>query len=134
MTKKELSQLYYLKKEAKHLRDKIAELECAATGSSPRITGVPIGYGYSNKVADYAVEINDLKEMLERQLRKCICEMKRINEYIETIEDSQIRIIIGLRYVQGLTWRQVAFRIGGGNTESGVKKMVYRYLGREVGR
>lgn len=133
MTKQELSQLYYLKKEVYHLRNRLTELECAATGASAQITGMPKGYDISNKVADYVVEINALKEVLENQLRKCICEIKRLNEYIENIEDSQLRIVMTLRYIHGQTWRQVAWNIGGGNTEDGVKKMVYRYLVRGSG-
>lgn len=130
MTKKELSQLYYLNKEIKDLRSRILELECAATGSSTGITGMPRSYDLANKVCRYTVEISELKDLLENQLRKCIYELKRLNEFIETIEDSQVRIILSLRYIKGLTWRQVALNIGGGNTEDGVKKIAYRYIMR----
>ncbi len=45
MTKKELSQLYYLKKEIKEQQRRIAELEVAATKCTANISGMPSGKG-----------------------------------------------------------------------------------------
>lgn len=132
MTKQELSQLYYLNREIEQLKSRIVELECAATSSTSRITGLPHATGVSDKVGKYAAEIGDLKELLDLNLKKCFYELNRLNRYIESIEDSQIRMIITLRYVNGLSWRQIAFSIGGGNTEDGVKKLAYRYLKKDA--
>ena len=41
MTKQELSQLYYLKKEIAELQSRIVELEILATKSTATITGMP---------------------------------------------------------------------------------------------
>ena len=41
MTKKELSQLYYLKKEIKEQQRRLDELETAATACTAKITGLP---------------------------------------------------------------------------------------------
>lgn len=132
MTKQELSQLYYLNREIEQLKNRIVELECAATSSTSRITGLPHATGISDKVSKYAAEIADLKELLDLNLKKCFYELNRLNRYIESIEDSQIRMIMTLRYVNGLSWRQIAFGIGGGNTEDGVKKLAYRYLKKDA--
>ena len=32
--------------------------------------------------------------------------------YIQSVEDSQMRMILTLRYVRGLTWQKVAYEIG----------------------
>ena len=131
MTKQELSQLYYLNREIEHLKDRITELECIATSSTSRITGMPHATDISDKVGKYAAEIADLKELLDLNLKKCFYELNRLNRYIESIEDSQIRMIMTLRYVNGLSWRQIAFSVGGGNTEESVKKVAYRYLKKD---
>lgn len=131
MTKQELSQLYYLNREIEHLKGRITELECIATSSNSRITGMPHATDISDKVGKYAAEIADLKELLDLNLKKCFYELNRLNRYIESIEDSQIRMIMTLRYVNGLSWRQIAFSVGGGNTEESVKKVAYRYLKKD---
>lgn len=128
MNKKELSQLYYLNREIEQLKSRIEELECIAVSDTSRITGMPHVTGISDKVGRYAAEIADLKELLNLNLKKCFYELNRLNRYIESIDDSQMRMIMTLRYVNGLSWRQIAFSIGGGNTEDSIKKLAYRYL------
>ncbi len=46
--------------------------------------------------------------------------------FIASIKDSHTRRIVELRVVEGLSWKQVADEIGGGNTENGVKKVYSR--------
>lgn len=112
MIKQELSQLYYLNREIELLKNRITELECIATSSTSKITGMPHVTGVSDKVGKYAAEIADLKELLDLNLRKCFYELNRLNRYIASIEDSEMRLIMALRYVNGLSWQQVAFSIG----------------------
>ncbi|WP_039652106.1 hypothetical protein [Clostridium tyrobutyricum] len=128
MNKKELSQLYYLNREIEQLKSRIEELECIAVSDTSRITGMPHVTGISDKVGRYAAEIADLKGLLDLNLKKCFYELNRLNRYIESIDDSQMRMIMTLRYVNELSWRQIAFSIGGGNTEDSIKKLAYRYL------
>ena len=89
---------------------------------------MPSGGGISDKLSKCAVEIADLKALLDLNLKKCFYELSRLNRYIDSIEDSHIRMIMSLRYINGLSWRQVAFSIGGGNTEDSVRKIHDRYL------
>lgn len=51
-----------------------------------------------------------------------------VEEYIETIEDSRMRRIIRMRYLDKMTWYQVAMNIGGGNTEDSVRKAFIRFI------
>ncbi len=51
-----------------------------------------------------------------------------VNRFIENVDDAQMRMILSLRFVNGLTWRQVARSIGGGNTEDSVRKACQRFL------
>ena len=132
MTKQELSQLYYLNREIEQLKNRIAELECIATSTSSVITGMPHASGVSDKVGKYAAEIADLKELLDLNLRKCFYELNRLNRFIESIEDSQLRMILSLRHINGLGWDQVAASIGGGNSDKSVQMMVSRFLKKKV--
>ncbi len=54
--------------------------------------------------------------------------LNQVEEFIAGVEDSRIRRIITLRFIENLSWNKVADRIGGGNTEDSVKKMFYRFM------
>ncbi len=120
MTKKELSQLYYLKKEIKEQQKRLSELEALATSCTAKITGLPNGNGVSDKIANYATEIADLKSLLDLNLQKCFYELNRLDRFISSVNDSEMRIILTLRYSQGLSWQQIAQNmgvLGDGSTE-----------------
>ena len=68
MTKKELSQLYYLKKEIKQQQRRLSELEALATSCTAKITGLPYGKGINDKIGSYVVQITDLKNLIARNL------------------------------------------------------------------
>ena len=51
-----------------------------------------------------------------------------VEEFIASVQDSRIRRIINLRFVEKLSWNKVADRIGGGNTEDSVRKAFDRYM------
>ena len=93
---------------------------------------MPSGNGVTDKLSKCAVEIADLKVLIDLNLKKCFYELKKLNRYIDSIEDSRLRMIMKLRYVNGLSWRQIAFSIGGGNTEDGVRKVHDRFLKKSV--
>ena len=112
MTKKELSQLYYLNREIEEQQRRLRELESLASSCTSQITGMPKSVQFSDKLAKYAVEIADLKALLDLNLKKCFYELNRLNRYIDSVEDSQMRLILSLRYINGLTWQQIAFSIG----------------------
>ena len=112
MTVKELSQLYWLRREIEEQQRRLVELETLATNCTSRITGMPQGRGVSDKLAKYTAEIADLRGLIDINLKKCFYELKRLTRYINGLDDSQIRQILSLRYINGLSWQQVAFTIG----------------------
>lgn len=128
VTKKELSQLYHLNREIDHLKKRIEELEQLATSCTAQITGMPHASGISNKTANYAEEIADLKELLDLNIKKCFYELNRLNRFINSIDNSEIRLILSLRYVNGLTWEQVACSISAYATADSVRMLHNRYL------
>lgn len=54
--------------------------------------------------------------------------LNQVEEFIASVEDSRIRRIITLRFIENRSWNKVADRIGGGNTEDSVKKSFYRFM------
>lgn len=127
MTKKELSQLYWLNREIDENKARLAELEAAATNTAVKISGLPHVAGISDKTA-IAAEIADVREIIKAKTAISVVEYNRINRYIASVDDSLMRQILSLRYINGLSWQQVAMSIGGGNTEDGVRMAHNRYL------
>lgn len=129
LTKKELSQLYYLNREIAQEKRKLAELEAAATDTGAKITGLPHIGGISDKTA-IAAAIADSRNIIEALTKAAIAEYNRLVRYIASVDDSLMRQILTLRHIDGLSWVAVAMRVGGGNTEASVKMAYSRYLKR----
>ena len=104
MTLKELSQLYYINREIERDQERLEQLRTSVSApGAPNYDGMPKSPSFEN----------------------------RLERYIAEIPDSLTRQIFQLRFINGLTWTQIAFSVGGGNTEEGVRKRVYRYLEQE---
>ena len=54
--------------------------------------------------------------------------LKQLEEFVSGIDDSRMRRIVTLRFVDNLSWNEVADRIGGGNTEGSVKMAFQRFM------
>lgn len=131
MTKKELSQLYYLKKEIKEQQRRLEELETAAMSCNVKITGLPHGTGINDKIGHYAAQIADLKSLLDLNLKKCFYELNRLDRYIQSIDDPLLRQIITYRFINGYSWSKISYMIGGNNTADGLRIKIMRFLGKK---
>jgi len=130
MTLKELSQLYYLTREIEADQKRLDELEqLAESPSGAQLTGMPRApFNNSSKVERLAAEIVDLQAIIAARQIQCIHERARLERWIGEVPDSLTRQVFHYRFVDGLTWLQVAHHVGGGNTEGSVKMICYRYL------
>lgn len=119
MTKNELSQLYYLNREIEQISRRLASLKYRAKFIK----------SYSSGKYDGAIEneIEKLADVLLKQQKKCFCEQRRLENFINKIESSEMRIILSYRYINGLSWQQVAFSVGE-HDESYVRKKHDAYL------
>lgn len=72
--------------------------------------------------------------LMRRQLRldglkiKLEEKLDEVEQYIDSVDDSRKRLILKLRYVDGLTWRDVAKRLGPGNNEDTVRIEINRFI------
>ena len=64
-------------------------------------------------------------ELLEFDLLE---KTNEVEEFLSTIEDSRMRRIINLRFIENLSWNKVADKIGGGNTEGSIKMAFQRFM------
>lgn len=108
----------------------LASLEAAAGPKIQRLDGMPHAHGISDPVGNLATEIADMRETVARRKAAIAKSEETIATYISTIGDSQTRMIFRLRFIRGMSWKEVAATIGGRNTEAGVKAVCYRYIAR----
>lgn len=100
------------KKELSRLNGQIVmdSVSCGKKGKKPlgtvKITGRPVT-AISQKESLLNKRIRRLEELEEELLELTI----QVDEYIETIEKSELRIIFRLYYIDDLTWYQVALRM-----------------------
>lgn len=132
MTLKELSQLYWLKKEIEYDQKRLKQLETVDVQAS-KLTGMPytpplIYDPMAEKVVTIVAFKEELQEALQEAIKRSRAEELKIMNYINSIDDSFIRLIFKLRFVDCKTWWQVAWEVGGNNTADSVKKFCYRYI------
>lgn len=128
MTIKDLSQLYYLNREIAQHEERLEVLLAKATGTTPNLTGMPHAPGITDKVGKFAAEIAEQRVSLEDAKYRCECERAILLQYLASIPDSLTRQVFTLRFLDGLSWDQVARQVGGGNTSGSVKQRTFRYI------
>lgn len=140
VSKEILIQYADLQQECKEVRQKIEKLEKQidkiesegnvvdkVTGGlgglqSFKIEGFPYPEYSRKKTLLYA-----RKATLSELEMKLLETLNGVEEFIASVKDSHIRRIINLRVVDGLSWNDVAKRIGG-NTEDSVRKAFDRFM------
>lgn len=157
MTKEIIAQYDDLQKEVVEIRKKIKTLEEQIPKIEKRISEIENGENVKDKVRgglgglqSFTIEGTPVKEyeckkteLLTKKLllsqRKTTLEILEfdllqktndVEKFIASIDDSRIRRIINLRFIEGKSWNEVADNIGGGNTEDSVRMAFNRFMGK----
>ena len=128
MTLHELSQLYWIRAEISLYEERLLRLRLNVGVGSPTYDGMPKAQSTESITERQAVRIAEAERALEELRDKAHAEEMRLTAYIASIPDAYLRVIFTHRFVEGLTWWQVAAEMGGDNTADGVRKAVARYL------
>jgi hypothetical protein len=111
LNKQELSQCYYLNKEIKQLEKELQELG-GKEYKPVNLTGMPHSSAIADDVAKLATQRAELHKLISLKLEECMIARARIERYINNVEDSEMRMILRLRHINGLGWLQIAMHIG----------------------
>lgn len=130
MTRRELDQVRYLKLELQQEKRRLEELRlqslCGGVDYSELI--VKAG-GHADRVCTIATEIAALEALIEENMHRCIAQILKVQRFIDSIDDSKMRMIVHYRCIKCKSWLQVAFAIGE-YSESSVRSYYDRYLKR----
>jgi hypothetical protein len=141
LTKDILVQYCDLREEVKDLRRRIEKLEADIEKIEDEryvtdtVTG---GYGGTQHYVirgfpypEYSRKKTRLylnKAQLETAEQELLEMINTVEDYIQSISDSRIRRIIRYRFIDNLTWVQVAIKMGGKTTEESARKEFERYF------
>ena len=126
MTLNELSQLYWMRREVIMDARRLVELEKMTNG----IFGMT-ETGVNDRTGVTASKIEELKNILTDKQYKILTERNKLEQYIASVDDSYMRQILTLRFVDGYSWQKVAIEIGGNNTADSVRKACRRYIAKK---
>ena len=112
MTEKELGQMHYLNREIEKLNEELSWMECKSMIKSPLLTGMPFGTGVSDKTADYAVRMEEIRELIDLSIKKLLHTRAEIERFLQEIEDPELRLIIRLRSINNLGWKEIGEELG----------------------
>lgn len=155
VSKEILIQYSDLQEEIKEIRKKIEKLEERIPKIENRINEIEKGEIVKDKVRggfgglqSYNIEGVPLKEYSDRKTdllskklllnsRKSTLELlefdllqktNEVEEFIASVNDSRMRRIINMRFIENLSWNKVADLIGGGNTEDSIRMAFNRFM------
>ena len=112
-------------------RDILQNLKRSVGPGTQALTGMPHAPGVKDKVGDLATEITYMERRVAALQAKVDDQAVEVRNFIAGVQDDQMKIILSLRYIRGLTWIEVALVLGGRNTGSGVRSAVWRFFSDE---
>jgi len=132
MTREELSRLRSIQKEIELIKKELTAI--TEEYVTDRVTGSMTEHPYiltHFKISGYASgdcsnKVKRLERKLMRKLDELMDERARIEEYIESIDNATVRIILRLKHVNGLKWEQIGREIG--YSTQHIKRMYYRHI------
>ena len=123
---KNLNKLYWLKKEKVQIENQIKELTVLSTVA---MDGTPSGHSVSSPVERFSVRLERLMEKLQQKRDEILAETERIENYIENIEDAEIRLIARKRFIDNKTYQVIGDEIY--TDGSTVRKKLKRFFESE---
>lgn len=94
------------------------------------MTGMP-GSGRKSDKTAIGAEIADLEKIIESKNQMCIAYYNQLMRYVASLDDSFLRQIVTYRNIDMMKWRDIAQKIGGGNSEDGIRMAYNRFLEKE---
>ena len=128
MTLEVLNQHLELREKLDKAEEMLAALRAAATPGAAKLTGMPRAPGVNDKVGDLAVEIADLSSRIDYLKEELAEQEPEIEVFISRIDDDQTRMVFRLRFLRGLSWKEVSQILGRFTTEKSVSDLCYKYL------
>ncbi len=112
MTKRELQEYYWVRRNIDRLEDRLLELETEATKMTTTLKHDPRSDGYSkDKLAGVVAKIVNVQDEINEQLGESYRMMAEIERAAERLPQKE-RYLIRLRYLELKSWGAIGITIG----------------------
>ena len=111
MTEQELKGYTFIKARIEKVEERIAEMEQENGLGSVNLDGMPHGSTPGDPVARMAIARASLHEHLTRLLAELKEKERDIREYIDSVENEEVKLIIEWRVIDLLDWFEIAGRL-----------------------
>ena len=122
MNEKELSKFYWLNKEIKDLEERIATLDLGV--SAIKYDGLSVSS--SKKAESIQEKLVELKDIWMEKRVSALEEYIKIERFILSVPDEEIRLIMRYRYMDLMSWEEIGNKLGYDRTA--VSKKIRSYL------
>ena len=112
MTRKQLEEHRQLQAKLNAARSVYHQLELQALPGAQRLDGMPRARSNADKVGELGMELARQWLDVEKLEREVTVSRAPIEMYIETLDEPVTRLIIGLRVLCALSWKEVAIYCG----------------------
>lgn len=126
MTKKQLQQIRHYDNELKILRRHLADLEAQVGASAIRCDGQPHGTKIGRPTEMQAIALGDTITHIRYLEEKVATARDEAWTFVSSLEDSLLRQIIILRFIDGKSWYKVSEAIGGEATADSCRMLFSR--------
>lgn len=124
MTERELEQFRTLHLEIKSIEARIAELD--KTIRSPIISDMPYTHSNKSSIEEYVIKNDKLLSYYNKRLLELRKEEEKLYNYIDGVQDDKVRVIMRMRYIDGMKWEEIATTLNYERTNP--HKIVKKYL------
>lgn len=134
MDKEQLKQIEHIKSEIDVIENQIKNIE--PTIVTDKVKGSSVYFPYIQRnitlegidTEEYERRVIRLQRKLIKRKEKLLQIHEEAIDFINNIEDSLIRQAITLKYIDGMSWENIAKKMGGNTTPDSVRMAVNRYI------
>ena len=130
ITIEELKNYRYLQMQAQAIQEQIRQMyvpisspQLSQIGTKSNVPGDP------TRQAFYRIE--RLNRELEDKVNEIAVQMKRILDWVDTIDNPEIQIIIRWHFMNGLSWKETARKIYSTSDSDSCRMKFYRYFNQK---
>jgi DNA-directed RNA polymerase specialized sigma24 family protein len=131
VTLKEISKYYELRQRLTRYNEALLALRTAAENITSQLDGIPPSGKPTDKVAHYGGLIAQLEADIERNNKELREAKETVLRYIRQIDDMYLQTIFLLRFIECLSWDDIALSMGKKEAADSIRMACYRRLDKE---
>ena len=130
-------EIKYLSRKIDSLKNEQVKFEARKKRDMVRASSKQFPFIEHNVHIEGLADMNEIKlnSILNEEIRKLESRYESlvkvtndVLDFIDSVDDSRMRLIISYRIIEGYSWNEVADAIGGGNTEDSVRMAFNRFM------